>query len=113
MKKQESPRQYLKKRKKDMATWWQVSQWDKFNQQCLRGEIDMIPRLQMEESVLLKQALIAVNKTEEINELKIMKRINKLLKEKKVDYDLNRKRLIWIYYPKIFKRLLKRTKNAK
>ncbi len=46
-------------------------------------------------------------------DLKTMKKANQLLKENKIDYDSYEKKLIWIYYPKIFKKLMKVTTDAR
>ncbi len=40
-------------------------------------------------------------------DVKIMHRANVLIKQNKIAFDSNEEKLIWIYYPKLFKKLNK------
>ena len=76
-------------------------------------QLQSLEILQVDDAVLLKYALKAIEMTKENNDLEIMKKANKLIKGNKIDYDPTQKKLIWLYYPKLFKKLLKKTVDSK
>ncbi len=45
--------------------------------------------------------------------MEVIEECNKFIKQNKIVYDTHEKKLIWIYYPKLFKQLTKMTVPSK